>query len=843
MKINSIFYSVLKIAVLWAVALLFSADVQCVQAAAPGSAVSYAYPSGGQRGTTVRVLLGGRQIANVTGAEITGEGVSIRVVRCFKQMSMNSAEFREPANAFFQEELSIFQVPESERNARRAEMMKERKRRLNDPNRTEDEKAWKNLEELAENFVYWDAFLRTPAPAEVQTIYWEYFFNRPDKKPKDTLNQGVLVEVTIAPNAPCGTRWVTLQTPQMKTEPTPFLVGAIPEKNEQEPNDALELPARWNRETKKIETVEWALVPQETAALPVVWNGQIRPGDVDRFQFEAKKGQKLVLSVTGRALTPFLADAVPGWFQPVITLYAPDGTELQNACSYRNDPDPVMFFEVPQDGVYSAAVQDSLFRGRDDFVYRLSVGALEWISALYPPCAQAGTPFHTHLEGVNLPKNTHDSKNVRDSEARDFVVENPQGTPNFEGVPIAEVNEIQGVPLIHPVRYSVEREAPQEAAAEQNVSLPCVFYGRLAEAGKAAVFRFEAKKGMHITAEVTAQTFDSPLDARLEIRSEKGEILVKNDDRAGSDGPNIGTETHHADPIAALEIPEDGTYSVRLSNTLFENNPENIYRIRIAETEPDFLVFCQTPALLFNSATQILELQVVRLHGFDGPLEVVGTQPGIVIHNGLIPAGTTHAFCTVTVLTDFWPKPAPKADGSKPDGKTPVILPLPITVRSLEAEGKTVIERPIRAAMKREQAFIYFHYLPLGPVTAMFRGWQKFEYAPVTELPAVLHREGTTEVAYDLIVPWRKGKKAQREPGKATNTFIDISPLVPGIEVVSQNFDAVTQTLTLRVTNPEALPKEGVLLFEIFWKKEEEKAPQNKGASVGALPAIPYRLE
>ena len=44
-------------------------------------------------------------------------------------------------------------------------------------------------------------------------------------------------------------------------------------------------------------------------------NGQIMPGDVDRFSFRARKGMRLVAIGAMRELIPYIADAVPGWFQ------------------------------------------------------------------------------------------------------------------------------------------------------------------------------------------------------------------------------------------------------------------------------------------------------------------------------------------------------------------------------------------------------------------------------------------------------------------------------------------------------------------------------------------------
>ena len=75
-----------------------------------------------------------------------------------------------------------------------------------------------------------------------------------------------------------------------------------------------------------------------TVDLPVVLNGQIMPGQVDRYPFRARRGQKLVIAVEARHLIPYLADAVPGWFQAVAALYDAKGDELAVADHYRFIP-------------------------------------------------------------------------------------------------------------------------------------------------------------------------------------------------------------------------------------------------------------------------------------------------------------------------------------------------------------------------------------------------------------------------------------------------------------------------------------------------------------------------
>jgi len=57
-----------------------------------------------------------------------------------------------------------------------------------------------------------------------------------------------------------------------------------------------------------------------------------------------------VLSVEARSLLPFIADAVPGWFDPQLTVYDAAGKQVAFADDHRTRPDPVLFFCPPADG-------------------------------------------------------------------------------------------------------------------------------------------------------------------------------------------------------------------------------------------------------------------------------------------------------------------------------------------------------------------------------------------------------------------------------------------------------------------------------------------------------------
>jgi len=200
--------------------------------------------------------------------------------------------------------------------------------------------------------------------------------------------------------------------------------------------------------------------------LPATVNGRIKPGlprpatqarftpgEADRYRFQAHKGHELVIAAAARELIPYLADAVPGWFQAVLTLYDADGNELAYDDDYRFHPDPVIHFAVPKDGEYSIEIRDAIYRGREDFVYRIAIGELPFVTSAFPLGGRAGSKTTVHLTGWNLPAN--------------------KMTMNAKG-------KAPGVyPLVNPAVFMVdtlpeafEKEPNNSPAAAQRVKLP-----------------------------------------------------------------------------------------------------------------------------------------------------------------------------------------------------------------------------------------------------------------------------------------------------------------------------------------------------------------------------------
>jgi hypothetical protein len=306
----------------------------------PTPRAGYVYPAGGQQGTTFQVTVGGQFLNGAARAFVSGTGVSVRVVDVnLPVLGQALLALRDSAQAL-QKEMQQRGQPDPDGRER--------------------------LLTLRDRIG--DSMQRQANPA---------------------LAHRVTLEVSIAGDAEPGQRVLRLQTPVGLTNPLVLVVGQVPELlekvNKETPADAelaITLPV----------TVNGRLVPGDVSGrlAPLRQPGQYRAGDVDRYRFPARRGQVLVASASARALMPYLGDAVPGWAQTTLTLYDARGGELAYNDDWRFDPDPVLRFEVPEDGEYVLEIKDALFRGRDDFVYRITIGELPFITDMFPLGGRAG---------------------------------------------------------------------------------------------------------------------------------------------------------------------------------------------------------------------------------------------------------------------------------------------------------------------------------------------------------------------------------------------------------------------------------------------------------------------
>ena len=305
--------------------------------------------------------------------------------------------------------------------------------------------------------------------------------------------------------------------------------------------------------------------------------------------------------------------------------------------SYLYEPDPVLFFDVPKDGVYTLAIQDSLFRGRDDFVYRITIAESPLVTSVFP--------LEDRLQ--NLPETTESGLN-----------------DNFN-------------------RAGTFRQ-------------PIIINGRIADENDVDVFAFVGRKGERIVLDVTARSLGSPLDAMLELFSADKKLIASNDDRADSRGPNIGLQTHHADPYLNVELPADGRYYVRLYDVTQRGGEAFAYRLRISPPQPDFAVFCEPSSLVLRGNTpQTLKVHLIRKDGFDGTVRLRLANGGVFqIEDGLIADGANEAVLSLRAL--------PRYQGAIRE----------VALEAVATIGGREVVRLVIAIDNMEQAFIYRHWVP-----------------------------------------------------------------------------------------------------------------------------------
>ena len=536
-------------------ALVLAAGLAASEARAQrGAYIGFAYPAGGQQGTAVQVRLGGQRLTGLYGVSVSGEGVQAKVVKFFGRISNQDRRLM-------------------------LEQLKELQRKSTKKTQATRELMARIQERIA-------SYVNRPACASLQEL--------------------AFVEVKIDKNATPGPREIRLVTTRGVTNPVPFHIGQVPEvaRKPMKTCPTQVLGKEYLAMRKRPPEEEEARV-----TIPCTMNGQIASGEVNRYRFQARKGQRLVITTAARQLVPYIADAVPGWFQPVLTLRDAAGREVAYNDDFRFKPDPTILFEVPRDGEYVLTMADAIYRGREDFVYRITIGEMPFVTSIFPLGGKAGSATKVKMEGWNLQKTR-------------LTVPPKSAAPGVYHLSAKGRNIASNlVPFaLDTLPECVDAEPNNTTAQAQKVALGTIVNGRSDCPGDCDVFSFRGKAGQMIVAEVLARRLDSPLDSMLALTDAQGKVLALNDDY---EDPGVGLNTHHADSYLMAELPADGTYYVHLSETCRKGGPAYAYRLRISTPRPDFALRVVPSGVGFRSRSYgSTYVYAIRKDGFDGPIKL-----------------------------------------------------------------------------------------------------------------------------------------------------------------------------------------------------------------------------
>jgi hypothetical protein len=684
--------------------------------------IGYIYPAGGQQGKTVLIVAGGQFLRGTTEVFVSGGGVSGKVIQFYRPIANISQEeaqlLRSRINEVRNKRLTEMGRPIPQAPAAR-ELPQRQKQQPADPNQPAKPKP--EEVKMPEHPLLYD--LDNKSLRELVHITTVLFSDRNKRQPNRQLGEMVLIEITIDPNAQPGNRELRLLTGNGLTNPVVFQVGLFPEVRELEPNNEganTRLPGIPN------------LPMVEPVDLPVTLNGQILPGDVDRFRFRAKRGQHLVVETSARSLIPYLADAVPGWFQAALTLYDAKGKEVAFADDYHFNPDPVLSYRIPADGQYEIEVRDSIYRGREDFVYRITVGVQPFITSIFPLGGRQGVKTIASISGWNLP-----------------IGRLPLDTrPGDDGIRHTAWHD--GKRLSNSIAYAVddlpecqELESNNTLAGAQEVNLPVIINGRISRADDVDVFKFKGRTGDEVVAEVYARRLNSPLDSFLSLTDASGNVLASNDDYVFKDAylykDVTGVNTHQADSYLSVKLPADGMYYVHLSDAQHHGGEAYGYRLRISSPMPDFALRMTPSSLNVRPGGSVpLCVHVIRDDGFEGSIEVVlkDAPAGFHLTGAMIPEGRDRVNMTLTV-------PYTLSD-------EPIILHM----EGRASIGSRAVHHTVVPSEDMMQAFLYRHLVPSQQLMVAIK--KNMGRMPAFTLaspgPVRIPVGGTTEVFFKLPI-------------------------------------------------------------------------------------------
>ena len=360
------------------------------------------------------------------------------------------------------------------------------------------------------------------------------------------------------------------------SNPRVFRVDTLVEAAEVEPNNAI---------------AQATLVAMNSTI-----NGRANGGtDVDFFRIPIAASQTLVIrSQAARVDSPM---------QPLLQLFSSTGRRLvESRRVFAREASLVWTATHAEDLILR--VQDMVYGGGDQFVYRLTFDTRPMVDWISPSFVSATGPTTVTAFGRYLPEGK-----VTDRKLEGHTVYQQQVTimPSTGRVPVGASatsafadsfwwNGIDG----NLIRVGQSAIAPVSEAAEtpdQPATAPFEAAGSFAERSDEDIYRFDAKKGQVYIIEVFAQRLGSIADPLLMVervltapdgKVSYARLATEDDDKqnpGGADLPTLGD-----DPSFRLDVPEDGTYRIRLRDRYADTraDPRLTYRLSVRAPKPDF---------------------------------------------------------------------------------------------------------------------------------------------------------------------------------------------------------------------------------------------------------------
>lgn len=442
--------------------------------------------------------------------------------------------------------------------------------------------------------------------------------------------------VTVAASVPPGIYEALVLGRFGLSNPRSFVVGTLPEVAEQAGNAS---PAT-----------------AQEITLDTVINGRTDSQAADHYRVNLKKGQRVVATCETQSLDSRASDA--------LLLLSPEGQELDRARK-----GGLLDHTAAADGPVILKVHDFVYRGGEQYFYRLTVTAGPHIDFAFPPVVEPGKASKITIFGRNLPGGTPSKIQVGGKPLDQLTVDitapgdalarqRLTASATLRGA-AASLNAFEqrvkgaGGQLSAPVLLTfadapVVLEAEPNDAKEkaQKISLPATIAGQFATPNDRDWFAFEAKKGDTFALEVVSHRLGLPTAPQVVIqkytKNAKGEEIYTDVQEYVESVVNIGGpefNTAHRDPVGQFEAKEDGSFRIGIRDLFGRTvaSPLNLYTLTLRKASPDFRLIAvpeatptkKSPNDVVSWASSLrrgevipVKLLVLRSDGFKGDIDL-----------------------------------------------------------------------------------------------------------------------------------------------------------------------------------------------------------------------------
>ena len=371
---------------------------------------------------------------------------------------------------------------------------------------------------------------------------------------------------------------------------------------------------------------------------PCVVMGRCDAEASDYFKINVKAGQRLTFEVLGRRLGSA--------FDPIILLHdVKSGRELPGL--YSDDApglqtDARLTHVFKEAGDFLVEIRDTTHRGGADFFYRLRIGDFPAAIAALPVAMKRGVKGSVNFTGPAVEGVGPVEVTMPNEPGTTVVNVAPKGAGGLSGWPMPV--------MASDVDQLMEQEPNNDLAKANRIPAPSGITARFLDKGDVDCFVFAAKKGVKYA--IVAETYEinSPAEVYLILKNAKNAEL-------GKSAPQ--------NPTARIDYTatEDGDLIVQAEHLNFAHGPNEVYRLSVLETQPDFDVVIGLDRYdIAPGATTLvpvmaavrrdypgpIELSIVGHPGFSGSVTVTAPAPGAPPP----PPGTPIAYLPLTAKAD-----------------------------------------------------------------------------------------------------------------------------------------------------------------------------------------------